>query len=188
MRNSEYPIDELFIKRWSPRAMSGEALTDEEFMTLFEAARWAPSSRNNQLWRFIYARKGDSSWETFLHFLAESNQKWCQHAHALVVVVSRRILADGSENRTHSFSAGSAFENLALQGTLMNIVIHPMGGFDHEKAKIALEVPDDWVVDIMIAIGKPGDVNNLDESLRAREIPSGRNPLKEFLMKGKFHA
>jgi nitroreductase len=185
-RIPEQPIDELFLKRWSRRAMSGEPLTQEGLLTLFEAARWAPSSRNDQSWRFIYAKKDTASWETLLHLLAEGNRRWCQRASVLVVMISRKTHADGSENQTHAFSAGAAFENLALQGALLDLVIHPMGGFDHERARTALAVPDGWGINAMIAIGKPGDINDLDEKLRARETPSGRNPLQGFLMEGVF--
>ena len=185
-RVAEYPIHEMILNRWSARAMSGEPLSNDEFMRLFEAARWAPSSRNNQLWRFIYARKGDGAWNVLLELLAENNQRWCKKADVLVVIVSRKIEADGSPNRTHSFSAGSAFENLALQGTVLNLVVHPMGGFDHHRARTELDIPDDWEVDVMVAIGKPGDINMLDEKLRAREMPSQRKPLHEFLMEGRF--
>src|SRR3989344_2895943 len=127
-RKTEYPINDIFLERYSPRAMSGEKISHEELMTLFEAARWAPSSRNLQPWRFIYVERDAPPFETFLSFLTESNRLWCQNAAVLVVTISNTKDKDGSFSPTHSFDTGSAWENLALQATQMNLVVHGMGG------------------------------------------------------------
>lgn len=186
-RKPEHDISEIFIKRWSPRAFSDEEISDEELMVLFEAAKWAPSSINEQPWRFIYAKKATKYWDIFFNFVSEGNQRWCKDAQILVVVASKRRLTNyDAENRTHSFSAGSAFENLALQGALMNLVIHPFGGFDEAKAAKELEIPESYYVDVMIAIGKPGVIEELAEKDRVREFPSGRKSLKEIVFEGKF--
>ncbi len=89
-RKANYPILPLILNRWSPRAMTGEEMTDEELMPLFEAARWSPSSYNNQPWRFIYAKRGTPAWKTFLNLMIEFNQSWTKNAAALVVVVSKK--------------------------------------------------------------------------------------------------
>src|SRR5687767_9856487 len=79
-RKADYPIEPLFVRRWSPRAMSGEPISREEMLTLFEAARWAPSTYNEQEWRFLYALRDTPKWQTFLELLVEPNRVWCQHA------------------------------------------------------------------------------------------------------------
>ena len=186
-RTTEYPIDDIFLKRYSPRAMSGEILTNEELMTLFEAARWAPSSLNAQPWRFIYARNDSPEFNKFLSFLAEGNQLWCKKASVLVVLISKNNLDDGSPSIPHSFDTGSAWENLALRATSMGLVVHAMGGFNRNIAKEKLEVPDNYTVEIMIALGKHGKIEDLPEALQAREKPSDRKNLEEIISEGKFN-
>ncbi len=186
-RKPEHAIHEVFLKRWSPRAMSGDAIADEELLQLFEAAKWAPSAMNEQPWRFIYAKKNTVYWDTFFNLLAEGNKTWCKNAAVLVVIVSKlKYSARDSEKRTHSFSAGSAFQNLALQGSVMNVVVHGMGGFDEDKAQAELEIPEDYFVNTMVAIGKPGSIEELDEKTRAREFPSDRKQLKDIVYEGAF--
>lgn len=185
-RTTKYPIDDIFLKRYSPRAMSGVAITEEELETLFEAARWAPSSNNSQPWRFIYAENNTPDFEKFLAFLAEGNRIWCGKASVLVVLISKNNLDDGSLSIPHSFDTGSAWENLALQATNMGFIAHAMGGFDYDMAKEKLGVPDDHTVEVMIAIGKHGKIEDLPERMREYEKPNDRKPLEEIVMKGKF--
>jgi nitroreductase len=186
-RTTTYQIDKLFTDRHSPRAMSGEAITDDELMALFEAARWAPSSYNNQPWRFVYAKKGSKSWDTFFNLLVEFNQSWCKNAAVLVVVVSKDTFDfNGKSCRTHSFDTGAAWENLALQGTLSGLVVHGMEGFSYGRAKKELNIPDGYTVEAMIAIGKPGKREDLPKELQEQEVLSGRKPLSEIIFEGKF--
>lgn len=187
MRETEYPIAPLFTERWSPRAMSGEALTHEELMALFEAARWAPSANNNQPWRFFYARRDSRYWEPFFALLLEGNKLWCRHAAVLVVVVSKDTFDfNGAPSRTHAFDSGAAWQSLALQGSIAGFVVHGMQGFDYDRAKAVLELPDGYTVECMIAIGKPGRAEALPEALQAREFPSDRRPLSEIVFEGEF--
>src|ERR1700730_12043584 len=117
IRKAGYPIDSLFLDRWSPRAMSGEEIAEEELLTLFEAAKWAPSSYNNQPWRILYARRDTEHWPLFFNLLVEFNQTWVDKAAALVLFISKTTFDhDGSPSITHSFDCGAAWENLALQG------------------------------------------------------------------------
>lgn len=185
-RNTEYPVDDLFLKRYSPRAMSGETLTDEELMTLFEAARWAPSSMNAQPWRFIYAKTGTAEFDEYITFLDNHNRDWCIRASVLVVLVSKDTFENGTFSPSHSFDAGSASENLALEATNMGLVSHSIGGFDKNLAKEKLNIPDGYTLEIMIAIGKHGKIEDLPEPLQAREKPSDRKPLGEIAFEGKF--
>jgi nitroreductase len=186
-RTADHRIEALFLKRWSPRAMSGEPISEEEMLTLFEAARWAPSTYNEQEWRFLYARRETPQWPSFFDLLVEGNQAWCEKAALLVVILAHKVFAkNGKPNPVHVFDSGLAFENLALQGTAMGLVVHGMQGFDFDKARTALGVPDDYAVCAMFAVGQPGDPNDLPEAMREREIPSDRKPVSEIICEGRF--
>jgi nitroreductase len=186
-RGAAYKIDPLFLNRWSPRSMSGEELADEELMSLFEAARWAPSSFNNQPWRFIYAKRNTEHWTRFLDLLYENNRVWAKDAAALVVVISRKTFEyDGRPSITHQFDAGAAWENLALEASIRGIVTHGMEGFDYEKARGDLAILDTYDVMAMIAIGKRAPRENLAPMLREKEFPNSRKPLSEIVMVGSF--
>jgi nitroreductase len=166
---------------------SGDEISRDVLFSLFEAARWAPSSNNNQPWRFLYARRNTDYWPIFFDLLTEQNKIWAKNAAALIVVISKTTF-DYNEKpaRTHSYDAGAAWENLALQGSLKGLVVHGMQGFDYDKAKRALNIPDVFQVEAMIAIGKPGKKEDLPESLQEREMPSPRKMLSEIVMEGNF--
>jgi nitroreductase len=186
-RKADYPIDSLFLDRWSPRAMSGEPITEEELSTLFEAARWAPSSFNNQPWRILYARRDTSQWPLFFDLLVEFNQSWAKNAAALVVFISKTTFDhNGEPAATHSFDTGAAWGNLALQGALKGLVVHGMQGFDYDKARTALNIPEGFKVEAMAVIGKPGHAEDLPEKLQQREIPSDRRKLNETVFEGPY--
>lgn len=186
-RKPAYPIEPLITRRWSPRAMSGEPLGDSELLTLFEAARWAPSSYNAQPWRFLYARRDSIQWERFFSLLSEPNRRWARQAAVLMVVVSRNTFEwNGKPARTHTFDAGAAWQNLALQGAALGLVVHGMQGFDYDRARSELKIPEAFTVEAMIAVGKPGRPEDLPEDLRQREQPSDRKPIAEIAMEGGF--
>jgi nitroreductase len=186
-RKPEHEVDKIFLNRWSPRAMSPETLGDDDLMSLFEAAKWASSSFNNQPWRFAYAKRNTQHWTTFYNLLTESNQVWCKTAAVLIVIISKNTFdLNNRPARTHSFDAGSAWGNLALQGSIKGLVVHGMQGFDYEKAKIKLGVPDGYTVEAMAAIGKAGRRESLPEYLQKKEFPSNRKKINETVFEGKF--
>lgn len=177
----------LFPNRWSRRSFSGEPLAQAELDRLFEAARWAPSSYNEQPWYFLYALPGSEHWQLFMGLLGEFNQGWCKDAGVLIALLSKRDFSQtGEQNRHHSFDAGAAWQNLALQAEVLGLSAHAMAGFDVAKAHKALNVPGDFVVDVMIAVGRPADPAKLPASLREREAPSGRKPVAAFVREGLF--
>lgn len=183
-RETTYDIESLFVERWSPRAMSGEEIPEQELMRLFEAARWAPSSYNGQPWRFVYAVRGSDAWDQLYGLLSEGNQRWADGAAALVVILSRRTFEhNGEPSRTHSFDTGAAWQNLALQGQRSDLVVHGMQGFDYEDAHELLGLDDDVAVEAMVAIGRPGKIEDLPDELEERETPSGRKPLDDIVRK-----
>jgi nitroreductase len=189
IRKVEKNINRLFVNRWSPRAMSGEEISNDDLMGLFEAARWAPSSYNNQPWRFIYAKRNTDHWPTLISLLVEGNKIWAQNAAVIVVVISRKNFEFNEKPAiTHQFDAGAAWENLALEATSRGLVTHGMQGFDYKQAREELGVPENFDVMAMIAIGKLGQKENLPLNLQEREYPSDRKPLEEIVMEGKFIA
>lgn len=185
-RKPESPVNDIFVHRWSPRAMSGEEIDDATLKSLFEAARWAPSSNNNQPWRFIYARRNTPYWDTIFGLMNEGNQVWAKNAAVLIVVISKTTFDSGKPARTHSYDAGAAWVSLALQGSLLNLVVHGMQGFDYDRAKQELQVPDDYQVEAMIAIGRHGKKEDLPAYQQEREFPSSRKSVSEIAMEGMF--
>lgn len=179
-------VDPLFVRRWSPRAMSGEDIPDQTLKTLFEAARWAPSSNNNQPWRFIYAHRKSPDWDRIFDLMTVENQAWAKNAGVLIVVISKTTFDSGKPARTHTFDAGAAWMSLALQGSLMDLVIHGMQGFDYDKAQEALHVPADYEVEAMIAVGKQGPKEVLPDYQQEREFPKSRKSLADIAMEGVF--
>ena len=186
-RRPDHPVETMIYHRWSPRSMSGESLTTTELACLFEAARWAPSSFNEQPWRFVYAERDGRYWPRFLDLLSEGNRRWAGAAALLVVVLSRTAFErNGNPSRTHSYDTGAAWQNLALQGCRMGLVVHGMAGFDYARAREVIEVPEEFAVAAMIAVGRPAPPEALPEALQDREIPSGRKPVAEIAFAGVF--
>jgi nitroreductase len=186
IRKADHPIDNIFLDRWSPRAMSGEGIPETEIMSLFEAARWAPSSNNNQPWRILYARRNTEQWSLFFNLLADSNKIWAENASVLLLIISKNTFDNGQPSRTHSYDAGAAWENLALQGNLRGYVVHGMQGFDYELARSALNIPDGFTVEAMAAIGLPGNKETLPDYFQERESPNDRRKLTETICEGPW--
>ncbi len=192
-RRADHPIDPMFLDRWSPRAFTGEAVPEADLRSMFEAARWAPSSSNLQPWRFLYARTGTQHFDRFLGLLNESNQVWAKNAGALVVLVSKTTQVSSRDsklvpNYNHSFDTGTAWGFFALQALRLGWATHAMTGFDKERSIIELKVPQGYRPEAAIAIGRRGDKTILPEALQAREQPNARNPQKDFVFEGGFPA
>ena len=186
-RGADQGVHPLIFNRWSPRSMTGEEMTEKELMALFNAARWAPSSYNNQPWRFLYARKNTPSWPLFFDLMVEFNQGWTKNASALVVVISgKNFEHNGKPARTHSFDTGAAWMAMALEGAWRGYVVHGMEGFDYEKARKSLNITDEYQVEAMIAVGKRAPVDQLPPDLQKRESPSTRKEADEIAIEGKF--
>jgi nitroreductase len=186
-RKADHPINPLILNRWSPRAMSGESLNDGVLLSLFEAARWAPSSANNQPWRFLYAKRETVHWDKFFNLLVPPNQVWCTNAAVLGVIVSLKLFEKSQKpSVTHSLDAGAAWENLALEGNSRDLVVHGMEGFDYQKARRELKVPDEFEVLAMFAVGKKAPKESLPPDLQKREQPSMRKKVEEFAFEGGF--
>jgi nitroreductase len=186
-RKTEYPVEPLILSRWSARALSQEPMSDTQLMTIFDAARWAQNSFNNQPWRFIYSRNGSATWQTFLDLLVSANKEWAQNARVLILVISKKTFDyDGRPSITHTFDTGAAAQNMALQAAAMDIVCHGIEGFDYAKAKTVLKIPEEYHVEAMFALGKLGNKQDLPEKYREREQPTDRKPLKDVVFEGEF--
>jgi nitroreductase len=190
-RSADYPIDEMFLARWSPRAFTAEAISEHDLLTMLEAGRWAPSSYNSQPWRFLWARRDTAHWAKFFDLLVPFNQSWAKTASALVILVSNPLMrppgADADvPSHSHSLDAGAAAGYFMLQASRMGWYAHGMVGFDMARASTVLNVPAGYRVEAAYAIGKLGDKSMLPPMLQAREVPSTRIPLKELAFEGGF--
>jgi nitroreductase len=189
-RVPSFPINNIFIHRWSPRSYSDDEIPDQVLFSAFEAARWAPSSQNSQPWRFLYSKRGSVSWNTFVELLNPNNRLWAEKASALVVLISKMNVAgrDGQIrfSRTHSFDSGAAWQNLALQAAELGWPAHPIGGFDRDKARKNLEIPEGYAVEVAIAIGRRGSHEALPPDLQEREKPTPRLPIEKLAYEGGF--
>jgi len=189
VRTPQYPIDSFFADRWSPRSLVPEPIPEADLFSLFEAARWSPSSFNNQPWRILYARRESPEWPLFFDLLAEANQPWAKDASVLLLFVSHTCFDhNGKPSPTHSFDCGAAWQSLALQASLKGYVAHGIGGFDTARARTVLEVPDAFQVEAMAALGRQGPKEALSEELQKREHPNQRRPLVETIAEGKFRS
>ncbi|RGR86080.1 nitroreductase family protein [Heyndrickxia coagulans] len=183
-REAQYDIDPVYLERWSPRSFLEKEVPEEVLLSLFEAARWAPSAYNHQPWRFILARTKEDR-EKILSFLGEYNRMWCKNVPAFALILSK------TENETgpigsHAFDAGAAWGYLSLEAVRKGLATHPMTGFDFEKAREVLNIPADYAIDALIAIGYRGEKEALPASLQERETPSARRPVKESVFEGSF--
>lgn len=191
-RSADHPIDPIFLDRWSPRAFTGEAMTQETLLSLFEAARWAPSAANGQPWRFVYGHRGTEAFDRIYNTLDEGNRRWADKAAVLIAIISQthRANADGELRPafTHAFDTGAAWAYLALEATRAGYHAHAMGGIDRDKAKDVLGIPDGFRVEAGLAIGKIAPKETLPEDLLKREVPSTRKPVTDFISEGRFSA
>ena len=186
---AEHPIHELLRERWSPRAFAPRGLDPGTLRSLFEAARWAPSSSNEQPWRFVVAQRDETEgFQRLLACLARSNQRWAAQASVLVLLVARtHFERTGSPNRHAFHDVGLALAHLLLEATSRGLATHPLAGFDVEAARAALAIPADFEPVVVVAVGSPGEVADLPEDLRARETaPRLRRPLAELVHAGAW--
>src|SRR5262245_8988043 len=186
---SDHPIHELLSRRWSPRAFAERSVEAEKLQSLFEAARWAPSSSNEQPWRFLVATKDQpDDHARLLDCLVEGNRKWAHRAPVLMLsVASLNFEDDGKPNRHAVHDTGLALENLLLQATALGLAAHPMAGFDVEKARSTCGIPSGFEPVAMIAVGYPGDPSLLPDRPRQREFkPRERKPASEFVFSSQW--
>ena len=187
--DTQYPIHDLLRQRWSPRAFDDRPIEQEKLRSLFEAARWAPSSNNEQPWRFIVANRDyETEWNRLLACLVEGNRKWAYRAPVLILSAASLNFEDDAKPNRHAFhDTGMAVENLVLQATALGLAAHQMAGFDVEKARADLQIPLGYEPVAMIAVGYPGDPASLPDRLRERELRArSRQPISEWTFCGQW--
>ncbi|MBI1374866.1 MAG: nitroreductase [Phycisphaera sp.] len=186
---SDWPLHDLIAARWSPRAFEDRAVEHKKLMSLLEAMRWAPSCFNEQPWRLLVATKDDpTEYERMLGCLVEFNQGWAKAAPVLMIAVaSLEFERNGKPNAHGWHDVGLGLENMALQATSMGLQIHMMAGFDTAKARAVYGIPDNAAPTTAIAIGYPGDANDLSADLRDKETaPRERRELESIVFSGRW--
>lgn len=184
-----HPVHHLIAERWSPYAFSPKPVESEKLQSLAEAARWAASSYNAQPWSFIFAtRQRPEEFERMLSALVPFNQDWVKKVPVLVFSVAKlHFDHDGKLNRHALHDTGMALANLMIEATELGLYVHGMAGFDVEKARQVLELPEGYEPAAAFAIGYLGDSQELAEMLRERhESKRERKPLESFVFSGKF--
>jgi len=184
--SADHPIFDLLARRWSTRAFSDRSVDRETLASLFEAARWAPSSGNGQPWSFLVATKEDAAGHERLASVLNPGNAWARSAPVLALSVATLDRSD-KPNRHAYHDLGLATENMVIQAHSMGLAVHMMGGFNVETAREVFEVPARHDPVTMIAIGYPGDPASLPEDLLAKDLaPRQRKPIGDFVFSGKF--
>lgn len=176
-------VHELIRSRWSPRAFSSRPVSNEDLRTILEAARWAASSYNEQPWRFFVARKSDpEGYNRLLNLLLPFNQAWAKTAPVLMIIAAKRTFSHNNTPNYHALhDAGQALAHVFLQATALGLHAHGMAGFDRERARKELGLPDDYDLAAAVALGYLGSPDQLNEEQRERELaPRQRKPLSEI--------
>jgi len=184
---AEYPILDVIKDRWSPRSFAKEPVTTDQLNSLFEAARWASSSMNEQPWRFIYAHKGEEVFDVMAETLFEGNI-WAKEAAVLMVTLAKTTFTRNDRpNSAALHDLGLAVANLSIQATAEGLSLHQMGGVDKERLRAEFDIPDFYQIVTVIALGHRGAPDQLDEALKARELAERkRNPVSAFAFHGTF--
>jgi nitroreductase len=186
---TEYPILEVIKRRWSPRAFADRMVEPEKLLTLFEAARWAPSSFNEQPWYFILAPKQKpEEYAQLLSCLVEKNQQWARQAPVLMVSIAKMNFEKTGKPNRHAFhDVGLAVGNMIVQATALDLCVHQMAGFSPQKVTELYHIPDGFEPVAAIAIGYGLDIEALPEASKASESgPRSRRPIENFVFEGEW--
>lgn len=181
LRHAEHEIESQFLNRWSPRSFQDKPVPETLLRRVLEAARWAPSGNNLQPWRFIVAATPDRL-RAFHTFINPGNLTWCAKAPVLILVLSKTTTDKGTPARTHAFDAGAAWGYLALEAIHLGLVSHAMGGFDQEAARTTLQIPEDYAMHAVVALGYRGPADALPPERQAAERPSTRRPIEDSIV------
>jgi len=186
---TDSPVHELVARRWSPYAFADRDVSDEDLRSLFEAARWAPSSYNEQPWSYLVATRSDEDGHArMLSCLVEGNQVWARNAPVLALgIVRERFSRNDKPNAAAEHDLGLAAGNLLLEATARGLYVHQMIGILPDRARETYAIPDHSKALTGIAIGYLADPGTLPENLRARDLaPRTRKPLSEFVFGGRY--
>lgn len=187
--DTDFPIEALLSRRWSPYSFSDKDVAKEDLLAIFEAARWAPSSYNEQPWRYILARQSDSeAFEKLLSCLVEGNQIWARNAPVLVIGVAMlNFTRNGKPNKAAIHDLGLAAGNMCVEATARGLYVHQMIGIVPERVRELYRVPEEAEPLTGLAIGYLGDGSNLPEASQERDRdPRPRRPVTSFVFEGSW--
>lgn len=183
LAKTDHPISEIIAKRWSARAFSTRPVEFSKLLSILEAARWAPSSRNEQPWRYIVFTNANPEMLKKAQSVLKEINNYAKRAPILICAITKKIYSDNaSPNRLHFHDLGGANVNMFLEAFNQGLIMHEMGGFDVQRAKEIFDVPNDYEIGIMIAIGYQDAYHVLPERLRHKSFtPRERKPLSEIV-------
>lgn len=186
--NNDFPIHDLLRRRWSPWSFSPRPVEAEKVASLFEAARWSPSGGNTQPWRFLVVTKEQpQAFERLLGALTERNQRWAASVPMLILTLAYRLKADGEENHWAPYDLGQSVAHLSVQASSLGLVVHQMGGFDGDAAREAFGIPEEYRPLTVVAVGYPGDPEELPDDIRGKQYGSRtRKALADFVFEGEW--
>jgi nitroreductase len=174
----------VFHTRWSPRSFTDREVSPADLAKVFEAARWAASSFNEQPWRFLVGTRGSEAYKKIFDSLMPFNQMWAKSAPVLILGTAKtKFSHNDSPNRVAMYDLGAAASYLTLEASALGIATHQMGGFDPDAARKAFGIPEDYLFGSVIALGYQGEPGALpNEQFKAQEVaPRTRKPLTEFV-------
>lgn len=185
---TKFEIHPLLKQRWSPRSFTDQTVSKESIQRIFEAARWAPSSSNDQPWRFIAGLKGDKTWDMIMETLVEFNQKWAKLAPVLALSIGKKISdKNGRPSKTFMYDVGQSVAYITFQAMHEGLFVHQMGGFSAQKATDLFNIPDDYQVLTAFVIGHKGSPNLLEENFAEMERSERqRHPLNKLVFRENF--
>lgn len=188
---AEHPIHPIIAGRWSPRLFEQRPVEPEKIASLLEAARWAPSSSNEQPWRYLVWDGSDPDAREKANSCLSPGNAWALQAPLLMLSVSSGFFTrNGKPNRHGQHDVGLASENLVLQAVAIGLAAHQMAGYDPEKARELFHIPEEFTPMAMIAVGYPfhGDLSSLPEDIQKRELTErSRKPLAEIVFDGTWN-
>lgn len=185
----DYPINEMISKRWSPYAFADRPVSTADLQSLFEAARWAASSYNEQPWSYVVALKHDeSAFQTLLSCLVEGNQAWASAAPVLAIgCTNLKFARNGQPNAAAIHDLGLASANLTFEATARGLFVHQMIGILPDKAREIYRIPENVQPLTGLAIGYAAEPETVPEKYKERDLsPRGRKPVSDFLFEGKW--
>lgn len=185
--NTSQNIHPIIKNRWSPRAFDQRPIKEETLRRIMEAARWAPSSFNEQPWRFVLGIKGDETWNKLHEVMVEFNQKWAGNAPVLLLAIGKTTSAKGGENAVFQYDVGQSMAYITFQASEEGLVVHQMGGFSKEKARALFHIPENHQPIAMMALGHQDAPESLPEDFQKMEKAAReRKPMDQLVFKDSF--
>lgn len=185
----EHPVSELIKNRRSTRVFTSEMVDESKIRSLFEATRWAPSSTNEQPWIYLFATKDQPElWNKMIKALTPSNLEWVKDAPLIILSIARKaFVRNGKPNAYAMYDLGGANGILSLQAVELGLQVRQIAGFDGDIARAELNIPQDFELGVFMAVGFPGNPEQLPEPIKVKELaPRTRFLQQEFVRNEVF--